>query len=66
MARSKPETGPDSAGQSGDLQGLTESDEAANESVAELIEEGQFHEASILDGIETSPKSSVFVAPKIP
>jgi len=50
-----PETGPDSAGQSGDLQGLSDSEESDNESVQELIEDGQFYEASVVDGVENAP-----------
>jgi hypothetical protein len=49
------ETGPDSAGQSGDLQGLSGSEESDNESVMELVEEGQFYEASVVDGVENAP-----------
>jgi hypothetical protein len=41
--------GPDSAGQSGDLQGLE------SEDAAQLLEEGQSFEASIVDGIENAP-----------
>jgi hypothetical protein len=50
----KRETGPGSAGQSGDLQGLSDQDDASSESVAELLEEGQPFEASILSGIENA------------
>ncbi|HLK66088.1 MAG TPA: hypothetical protein VKU19_21790 [Bryobacteraceae bacterium] len=53
--RPAPETGPDSAGQSGDLQGLSGSEESESESVSELIEEGQFYEASVLEGVENAP-----------
>ena len=52
-----PESGPDSAGQSGDLQGLSGSEEADNESVRELIEEGQFYEASLVDAVENAPSA---------
>jgi hypothetical protein len=41
--------GPDSAGQSGDLQGLD------SEGVAELLEEGQSFEAGIVSGILDAP-----------
>ncbi len=44
--------GPGSAGQSGDLQGLPGREDVENESVRELQEEGQFFEASIVDGVE--------------
>src|SRR5215475_2863856 len=50
-----PETGAGSAGQSGDLQGLPGTAESASESVRELIEEGQFFEASVVDGVENAP-----------
>ena len=48
------ETGPGSAGQSGDLQGLSDSDDASSESVAELLEEGQAFEASVVNSIENA------------
>lgn len=44
--------GPGSAGQSGDTQGLPDLAEAGSESVAELIEEGQFFEAELIEGVE--------------
>ncbi len=50
-----PEAGAAAAGQSGDLQGLEGSAEAENESVRELIEEGQFYEASVVEGVENAP-----------
>jgi hypothetical protein len=46
--------GPDSAGQSGDLQGLSNSEGADSESVDELIEEGNAFEAGIVEGVEES------------
>jgi hypothetical protein len=52
-----PDTGAASAGQSGDLQGLSGSEEAENESVRELIEEGQFFEASVVEGVENAPSA---------
>jgi hypothetical protein len=55
VSKQPPETGPESAGQSGDLQGLSGNEEADNESVRELIEEGQFYEASVVDGVENAP-----------
>ncbi len=48
--------GPESAGQSGDTQGLSNVAESSSESVAELVEEGQFFEAEIVDGIENPPE----------
>jgi hypothetical protein len=50
--------GPRSAGQSGDLQGLPDDDEES-ESVAELLEEGQYFEAAALSGIENAPPAGV-------
>jgi hypothetical protein len=51
-ARSGSGLGPDSAGQSGDDQGLSEAAEADSESVEELLEEGQSFEAGIVSGVE--------------
>jgi hypothetical protein len=50
-----PGEGPSSAGQSGDIQGLDSSEDAENESVVELMEEGQYYEASVVDGVENAP-----------
>jgi hypothetical protein len=41
---------PDSAGQLGDLQGLSGAADADSESVDELIEEGQSYEAKVVNG----------------
>ena len=49
-----PGTGPDSAGQSGDTQGLSDV-ETSSESVLELIEDGQSFEAESVEGIENAP-----------
>jgi hypothetical protein len=46
------ETGPESAGQSGDQQQLSSIEDAENESVQELAEEDQPLEASVLEGVE--------------
>jgi hypothetical protein len=54
--------GPMSAGQAGDLQGLSREDSTEMESVAELAAEGQAREAEVLEGIEaaeTRPESEV-------
>ncbi|HME07463.1 MAG TPA: hypothetical protein VKG25_10445 [Bryobacteraceae bacterium] len=51
--------GPDSAGQSGDTQGLSNVAEAGSESVEELIEEGQFFEAEAISGVENAPDADV-------
>jgi hypothetical protein len=50
-----PETRPAVAVQSGDLQGLEGKEESESESVRELTEEGQFYEASVVDGVENAP-----------
>lgn len=47
--------GADSAGQSGDIQGLSRREIADSESVTELAEEGQDYEAGIINGIENAP-----------
>ena len=52
-------TGPDSAGQSGDTQGLSEVAEAGSESVEELVEEGQSFEADAIEGVEDAPDPDV-------
>jgi hypothetical protein len=41
-----------SAGQSGDVQGLSRRASVDSESVEELVEEGQFHEAEAVAGVE--------------
>lgn len=46
------QTGPDSAGQSGDTQGLSSIAEAADESVEELADSGQDYEADVIVGVE--------------
>ena len=45
-------TGPDSAGQSGDNQGLSTVAEAGDESVEELAESEQAYEAAVVQGVE--------------
>jgi hypothetical protein len=40
--------------QSGDLQGISDDEDSDSESVAELLEEGQSFEASVLSGIENA------------
>jgi hypothetical protein len=44
--------GPDSGGQSGDMQGVSQAADAAEESVEELAGAGQDYEAQILKGVE--------------
>jgi len=51
--------GTDSAGQSGDTQGLADVAEAGGESVEELIEEGQSFEAEAVEGVENAPDADV-------
>lgn len=51
--------GADSAGQSGDTQGLSQVAEAGPESVAELVEEGQSFEAEVISGVENAPDADV-------
>jgi hypothetical protein len=52
----KPE---DSAGQSGDTQGLSDIAEAGSESVEELLEEGQSFEAEAIGGVQDAPDADV-------
>jgi hypothetical protein len=47
--------GPRSGGQSGDLQGLSDSADADSESVDELLEEGNAFEAGVVEGVENAP-----------
>jgi hypothetical protein len=52
--------GPGSAGQSGDTQGLSNNEEGTgSETVAELLEEGQYFEASVMSGIENAAPADV-------
>jgi hypothetical protein len=44
--------GPDTAGQSGDTQGLPDTAIAGDQSVKELVEQGQSFEADVLLGVE--------------
>ncbi|MGD1209842.1 MAG: hypothetical protein ABR973_00605 [Candidatus Acidiferrales bacterium] len=46
--------GEGAAGQSGDLQGLSRTEDVDSESVAELIEEGQAFEADVVSGVENA------------
>ena len=43
---------PGSAGQSGDDMGLSHDETAGGESVAELVEEGQYYEAEVVSGLD--------------
>ena len=51
--------GPNSAGQSGDTQGLSNTAEADSQSVEELAEEGQSFEAEVVAGLENVPDPDV-------
>ena len=53
-AFSREERGSGSAGQSGDLQGLSNVEAADSESVDELIEEGNAFEADVVAGVESA------------
>lgn len=55
--------GAGSAGQSGDTQGLPDVAEAGDESVQELVEEGQYFEAEVLLGVEVVPESDAAGVP---
>jgi N utilization substance protein A len=46
--------GPNSAGMSGDVEGLDDEAEAGDESVEELVEDGQYFEAEVIDGVENA------------
>lgn len=48
----RPNDDPDSAGQSGDIQQISNVPDADSESVEELQEEGNAFEASVIDGVE--------------
>jgi hypothetical protein len=54
-AQSNRGLGPDSGGQSGDVQGLSRSELVDSESVEELAEEGQDYEAGIVSGVQNAP-----------
>jgi hypothetical protein len=59
VSTTKKGLGPDSAGQSGDTQGLSDVAEADSESVEELLEEGQSFEAEAISGVENAPDPDV-------
>jgi len=50
---------PDGQVQSGDLSELSGEPEASSESVEELVEEGQYFEAEVVDGVENAPPADV-------
>jgi len=47
--------GQGSAGQSGDIEGLSTTEEADSESVEEQVEEGQDYEAELVNAVENAP-----------
>jgi hypothetical protein len=53
------ERGPNSAGQSGDLQGISDKAGADSESLKELLEEGNAFEADAVDGVENAKDPDV-------
>lgn len=56
VAEAKPlGLGPNAAGQSGDIEGLSDVATGNSESVAELVEEGQDLEAEKVSGVENAP-----------
>ena len=55
----RPGLGPESGGQSGDIQGLSAAEVADAESVEELAEEGQAFEAELIDAVENAPDGEV-------
>jgi hypothetical protein len=57
--RDEDERETDSAGQSGDTQGISRPAEADSESVEELVEEGNAFEAGIVDGVENAKDPDV-------
>ena len=50
--------GPESAGQSGDTQGLNPDEDVNDESVTELAEEGQALEAGVISGVEDADRNA--------
>jgi len=57
--RQSDQLGPDSAGQSGDTQGLPDIPEADSESIEELVEEGNALEADAVEGVEDAEPPDV-------
>jgi hypothetical protein len=60
------ELGPNSAGQSGDIQGMPNAAEADSESVEELVEEGNAFEADAVEGVEEADDPSEVVTREVP
>jgi len=59
MSNRERKPGPDSAGQSGDLQQIPNVPSADSESIEELIEEGNIFEAEALYGVENADDADV-------
>jgi hypothetical protein len=57
--RNEDEVGPNSAVQSGDMQGISNEAGADSESVEELLEEGNFYEAEVVEGVENAKAPDV-------
>jgi hypothetical protein len=57
--RDRDELGPDSAGQSGDNQQISDEAGADSESVEELLEEGNTFEAGVVSGVENAKDADV-------
>ena len=57
--RKNDELGPDSAGQSGDIQQMSNLADADSESVEELVEEGNAFEAAAVQGVEDADTPDV-------
>jgi len=57
--RKQDELGPDSAGQSGDIQQIPDAADVDSESVEELLEEGNVFEAGIVQGVENAKDADV-------
>jgi hypothetical protein len=55
LTRGRRGLGPDSGGQSGDIQGLPRGEDVDSESVEELAEAGQAFEAEVVSGVENAP-----------
>jgi hypothetical protein len=58
-SKKRDELGPASAGQSGDLQQLSDVADADSESVEELVEEGNAFEAEAVQGVEDAERPDV-------
>ena len=57
MKRRKNQPGDEITRETGDAEGLSDSAESSSQSVAELLDEGQSFEASVLNGIENAPNA---------